>query len=91
MKIVVNKEYGGFGISEEAEMMLVPWFDVYDKKNRTHPVLVEVVEALGIRANGRYAQLSVVEIPDTATDWDISDYDGFESIVYVVDGKLHWA
>ena len=29
-------------------------------------------------------------IPDNATDWDIEDYDGNETLIYVVDGKIHY-
>ena len=32
--------------------------------------------------------LVVKEIPDNATDYMITEYDGAEGIIYVVDGKL---
>lgn len=32
--------------------------------------------------------LKVVEIPDSATDWELSEIDGWEAIIAVVDGKL---
>ena len=41
---------------------------------RDDPVLVEVVEHLGDAANGDYAELKVVEIPD-GVDWYVEDYD----------------
>jgi hypothetical protein len=41
--------------------------------------LIAVVEKLGEKANGQYAQLSVVEIPDDI-DWEIDEYDGIESV-----------
>lgn len=44
---------------------------------RNDPVLVQVVEELGEKANGRCAELSVVEIPDDV-DWQIDEYDGNE-------------
>ena len=43
------------------------------------PRLVECVETLGTKANGRFAELHVVEIPDDV-DWFIDEYDGIESI-----------
>jgi hypothetical protein len=38
---------------------------------------VAVVEELGARANGRHAELKVVEIPANV-DWEIDEYDGAE-------------
>jgi hypothetical protein len=52
----------------------------YDKDvPRDDPELVKVVEELGDAANGRFAQLEVVEIP-ADVDWFIDEYDGSESI-----------
>lgn len=44
---------------------------------RDDPDLVAVVEEMGVEANGRHAQLKVVEIPDGVT-WHIEEYDGRE-------------
>lgn len=44
---------------------------------RDDPDLIAVVEQLGIEANGRFAELRVVEIPDDV-DWEIAEYDGSE-------------
>ena len=46
---------------------------------RNDPCLVEVVEKLGEKANGRFAELIVVEIPD-GIEWDITEYDGLEKV-----------
>ena len=46
---------------------------------RADPFLVEVVKELGEAANGEYASLKVVEIPDDV-EWEISEYDGAEWI-----------
>jgi hypothetical protein len=48
-------------------------------EDRTDPKLIQVIEELGDRANGRCAKLKIVEIPD-GTDYEIDDYDGMESI-----------
>lgn len=49
-------------------------------KDRTDPILVKAVEALGSKkASGRSAQLSVVEIPD-CINWYIEEYDGRETV-----------
>jgi hypothetical protein len=48
-----------------------------DGIERNDPCLVSTVEELGKKANGRYANLSVVEIPDNIA-WEILEYDGNE-------------
>jgi hypothetical protein len=44
---------------------------------RDDPVLIQVVEELGEKANGRFADLKIVEIPDDV-EWQIDEYDGLE-------------
>ena len=46
---------------------------------RDDPALIETIEELGSRANGNYAALSVVEVPDDV-EWYIHDYDGMEQV-----------
>jgi hypothetical protein len=46
---------------------------------RTDPALVQVVEELGEKANGKHAELVVVEVPDDVV-WSIDNYDGVETI-----------
>ncbi len=48
-------------------------------EDRTDPLLIKIVEELGEEANGRCAELKIVEIPD-GTDWEIDQYDGLETI-----------
>jgi hypothetical protein len=138
MKIVVNRCYGGFGLSHEAIMLYaekkglkvypyqqkdglrgdyfryVPnpelknrllhpsyltvdagdkltekkfkslYYDknkkIYDNDiERNDPALVEVVEELKEKANGGFASLEVVDIPDDV-EWEISEYDGHETV-----------
>ena len=84
MKIVINKCYGGFSLSKEAYEYLGLEWDNYgyvysDYEHRTNPKLVECVETLGEKANGRYAQLMIVEIPDDV-EWEIDNYDGIETV-----------
>lgn len=80
MKIVINKCYGGYSLSREAyEFLGLTWDDCgYEfSEDRSNPKLVECVETLGENANGDFAELRVVEIPDDV-DWEIEDYDGIE-------------
>ncbi len=88
MKIVINDCFGGFSLSESARQFL-RLKSVYSEIERTDPLLIGLVEADARRASGLCARLRVVEIPDTITDWEITEYDGLESIIYVVDGKIH--
>lgn len=81
-KIVINKCYGGFGLSEKAYEYLGLEWDGYgyaysDEEKRDDPKLIECIEALGDKANGRWARLGIVEIPDDV-EWQIDDYDGVE-------------
>lgn len=60
--------------------------ELYSKHNlssrnydRHDPLLIQVIEELGTKANGHCADLRIVEIPD-GTDYEISEYDGNEHI-----------
>ena len=110
MKIVINKCFGGFGLSQEAvewlmknknwkavkenskeDGKIIEWVEPDSIKcfgkytastyniERTDKDLIEVVEILGSKANSRYANLKVVEIPD-GIEYEIDEYDGVESI-----------
>ena len=132
MKIVVNKCYGGFGLSHKAIMRyaelsgftLYPFAGMRDKRGaliidqfipcipddynmfyvgyskqpltadgkyvngsyfsardieRDDKILVQVVEELGADADGNYAELEIVEIPDNI-EWVIDEYDGIETV-----------
>ena len=138
MKLVINKCYGGFGLSEAAYEKLIEWgvpvrayanqdrgedglykdqplndgevifdreltppgadsfndiyhkykgksrfsqryWDSWTRDNRSHPLVLRVVEELGEKADGECAELKVVEIPD-GTEYEIGEYDGIEHI-----------
>lgn len=128
MKVVINKCFGGFCISDKAfekylDLKGVTWFKSkeqslgsysyykvseeeykqiekecdkspvgtarYSKLNdlhlslydieRTDPVLIQVVEEMGKKSFGDFSKLKIVEIPD-GVNWEIQEYDGFESI-----------
>lgn len=135
MKVILNKCYGGFGVSKEAYKLyckkigktayfykdeyigngVVNFYRITDadfaeynfssfycitkdyenKVNyhnidkldilylnteyRENTILIEVVEELGEKANGKYAQLEIVDIPN-GMNYEIDDYDGIETL-----------
>ena len=114
MKIVINSDFGGFGLSDEAferylelkgtEFARVSrtfggadyyraghideddhYLSYYDIA-RNDSLLVQVVEEMGDRANGRYSALKIVEIPDNVV-WTIEEYDGNE---WVAEAHRKW-
>ena len=89
MTIIVNKCYGGFQIPEE--FAKAHGYDIYDTIDRTDTDLVDFVMKRGGRVKFGYAHLVATNIPDNCTDWDIQEYDGVERVIYVVNGKIHYA
>lgn len=88
MTIILNKCYGGFHIPEalcESEGL-----ERYDDIDRTDERLVNFILEHGVVTEG-CAKLVPVTIPEDATDWELDEYDGFESVTYVVGGKLFHA
>jgi hypothetical protein len=95
MKIVINRCWGGFNLSQAAQKLYYElqnsepgkWlerFDSYEhfepwELDRCDPYLVQVVEQLGEKSWGRHSELKVVIIPDDV-DWFIGNYDGIETI-----------
>ena len=136
MKVVINRCFGGFGLSDEAYEKLIEWgipvrkyieqeqdeetglfkpqplndgevifdrelsldgpfnspnyrkllgryWETWIDGNRTHPLLIQVVEELGVdEASGPHASLAIVEIPE-GTDYSIEEYDGSEHVAEV--------
>ena len=89
MKLIINGCYGGFGIKDEV-MERLGLTSQDSEETRTNSDLIALIES-GEDVNDRCANLVVVELPDNCTDYYIDEYDGLESVIYVVDGKLHWA
>ena len=81
MKIVINTCYGGFGLSKEALALYNERagtaIKYEDDIKRNDLILIEIVEQLGEAANGGFAKLKVVKIPDDV-QWQIEEYDGNE-------------
>ena len=85
MKIVLNRNFSvfGYGVTEQYQ----DW--VYKFEFESERTALELIKFVETHPND-CGDLKVIEIPNESTDWDINEYDGFESIVYVVDGKIYW-
>jgi hypothetical protein len=95
MKIVINRCWGGFNLSQAAQKLYYElqnieagnWLEKFDSYehfepwniDRCDPHLVQVVELLKHLSWGRHSQLKVVTIPDDV-EWFIDNYDGMETI-----------
>ena len=89
MKIVINNCFGGYGLSQD---FLNKYGEEFEDFERDDPKLIAAIEEFGEAESSDYcANLCIKEIPDDCTDLYINKYDGVESIIYVKDGKLHWA
>lgn len=89
MKLVLNREYGGFSLPEEfcTQYNMKEFEDI----DRTDDRLINFVENHGGHVKVFCGELVITEIPDESTDYCIDEYDGLESVIYVLDGKIHWA
>ena len=71
--IILNKDLGD---SFTGPLEDDYWVDRRDLIERHDPILVQVVEELGEKADGSYAELKVVEIP--GNKYRVCEYDGAE-------------
>lgn len=88
MKLAINADYGGFGINEK-------WEAENCEKDcngdcRECAKLIRAIEGKE-NVNDDFSKLAVVEFPDEATDYELLEYDGIESVLYVLDGKIRYA
>ena len=91
MKVVINRCYGGMGISRAAAEHMGIRYDgddyglkdhmiLDDNIERHDPRLVKAVEDLGSEAaSGKLAKLAIEELPDDVI-YEIDNHDGMESI-----------
>jgi hypothetical protein len=54
---------------------------------RNDPALIQAIEELGDKANGRFAEIAIVEVPDDVK-WHIYEYDGLE---HVAEDHRNWS
>ena len=86
MKFALNRAWGSFKLSQEF-CSLYPEFRPYSDIKRDDPRLIEFLE----NHDGKMGDVVLVSLAGIPTDYMINDYDGKESLIYVVDGKLHFA
>ena len=83
-KVVYNACYGGFGLSDKAKELgrklsnNPEWGEWEYDLPRHDPILVQVVEQLGQKANSRHADLQIREVTHK---YRISQYDGSEEVI----------
>jgi len=83
VKVVINEDFGGFGLSDDAEALYKERKGITDPDwwyadiARDDPLLIQIVEEMGDKADGTFASLRIVEIPD-GVNWYIEEYDGRE-------------
>jgi len=90
-EIVINRCFGGFGLSSMALEIYraVPRVDLENTRVFNHasdiprddPILIQTIKTLGLKESaGNFAKLQIIEIPDDvpADGWIIQDYDGTE-------------
>lgn len=89
MKIIINSCFGGFGVN--ANILKKYDIQMSNKEDlRTNKKLIELIES-GVNCDTSYSHLIVEKIPDEATDYYIEEYDGVETVLYVLDGKIIFA
>ena len=87
MRVVINVNFGGFSLLEEFCKKYN--MDKYDDIKRTDERLIKFVMSHKNSVEVFCGRLVAKEIPDNATDYIITEYDGAESIYYVLDGKIY--
>ena len=82
-KVVINCSYTGFSLSAAAlsrydELAEAAGVDPYDVP-RHCPILVEIVETMGAKANGTFSDLQIVEVEGNL--YRVEEHYGKESVV----------
>lgn len=88
MKVIINNCYGGFGVKDEVSKQLGyrGYFCSFEYDLRTDERLIDMAER-GEDVFMSYCEPIIANVPDEATDWWVTEYDGLEDLWYVLDGK----
>lgn len=82
MKVAINKCFGMFRLSKEAYNYLGLEWDGYGTEyndNRIDIKLIECINKLGKLANGEFADIKIIEIPDNIKYY-IDNDEGIETV-----------
>lgn len=85
-KLVINRKYGGFQLSQKALLMYEEKSGIKMDKDDWFPnfkrddiILIQIIENIGKEANGKCSELKIVEIPSDI-EYFITEKDGIEQI-----------
>lgn len=96
MKVVYNDCYTGFRLPKEF-LEKHSEYNEFDnsKEVRVHPDLIEYVEksysekgCCRVGDDLIFAELCIADLPKATTDFYIKEYDGAETVLFVVNGKI---
>jgi hypothetical protein len=93
MEILVNRCYGGFRISDFGLFKLREnniMDDADGFEIRTNSKFIKLFERYGDKLFDKCSHVEIEELPDNTTDWDIQEIDGYEIVIYVLDGKINY-
>lgn len=86
-RILINKSFGGFHISDEAAELYrqksgkkYESFEGFEYKNRQDPILLEIFDELGGKINSYCSEIKAVEIKK-GEKYTIFEYDGYETLI----------
>lgn len=85
MKVLINRCFGGFSISDEAKNLykersgVKDYVSSYCEELRDDPILINIVEELGELAYDGATKLMIYEVPE-GYSYRVHNYDGFETI-----------
>jgi len=88
-KILVNLNFGGFELKDEYFVDFMKRTQGLDDI-REDEKLIALVEQ-GFDIGDERSDIGIAEIPDNATDYVIEEYNGKETVLYVVNGKIRYA
>lgn len=95
MKLLLNKCFGGFCLNLDNIQLLTELGRVCPINSlefRANTDIIKILEDYtkkGYNINNPHSKITIVDIPDNITDFTIQDYDGWETCIFVIDGKLY--
>lgn len=94
--ILLNRCFGAFQLSKEAEEKVnyinKPEYSQCKEIWRTDPDIIAIFDSMGSdKFSGSCSKIEKITLPDGITDLMINEYDGVETVIYVLEGKIHGA